>query len=436
MPLPFRVALRPSSRALAMVAAAVLASACARAAPHPSSVPGAGASAARADPRLVARVQAKLDSVHAAGRFPGATLGVVLPDGRSFGLAVGRSDTAADLAMRPDHRMLAGSVGKTYVAAVALQLVGEGKLSLDAPIETYLGGEPWFDRLPSARRITVRQLMTHTSGLVRYELNPRFLADLTATPGRTWTPAERLAYLFDAAPPFAPGEGWDYSDTNYVVLGMILERLAGRALYDEVQRRLLTPLALRNTVPSDRPRIEGLSQGYAGPDNPFGGADAMLAGGEMVINPQFEWAGGGFATTAEDLARWGWMLYEGRAVAPALRDTALAAAVDAPPLGRGTRYGLGVIVRPTPLGVTWGHSGYMPGYLTEMRYWPDHRIAVAFQVNTTTSGALGQPPGAIVTAVAAIVRDALAAGGRAPSSISPDRTSRKSARRRVASRTR
>jgi D-alanyl-D-alanine carboxypeptidase len=354
------------------------------------------------DPALVARLQSKLDSVHAGGRFPGATAGFALADGSSFALAVGQSDTAQDRPMRPDDRLLLGSAGKTYFAALALQLVHEGRLNLDAPISTYLGREPWFGRLPNAQGVTVRMLMNHTSGLVRYELNPRFLADLTAAPQKAWTPEERLAYLFDAQAPFAAGQGWDYSDTNYIVLGMIVERITGRPAYEEIRRRFLAPLALEQTVPSDRSRINGLVQGYAGPENPFGGADAMLVGDSMVINPQFEWAGGGWAASAGDLARWAKAWYEGRAFDRSVVEQAVQG-VPAPGLGADVRYGLGVIIRPTPLGTSWGHSGYMPGYLTEMRYWPEHGIAVTYLVNTTAPRTLGRAPGTVVNELAAII---------------------------------
>src|SRR6185369_12030817 len=123
-------------------------------------------------------LQLKLDEWHKAGSFPGATLGVVLANGESFGLAVGFSDRENKVAMRPTDRMLAGSVGKTFAAATALQLIKEGRISLDYKIEKYLGSEPWFSRLPNANEITVRQLMNHTSGLVRYEFKEQFTKDL------------------------------------------------------------------------------------------------------------------------------------------------------------------------------------------------------------------------------------------------------------------
>ncbi|HEX2191073.1 MAG TPA: serine hydrolase domain-containing protein [Longimicrobiaceae bacterium] len=371
----------------------------------------AEAAEARSGP-LRGRLQARLDSLHASGSTPGATVGIALPDGRTMGLATGWADTARRVRMTPDAQLLQGSVGKTYAAAVAMQLVAEGKLDLAAPISRYLGGEPWFDRLPNAREITVRMLMNHTSGLQRYEFDGRFLRDLARDPYREWSPEARLAYLFDRAAPFPAGEGWDYSDTNYIVLGMIIERLAGRPYYEELRHRILAPLRLHGTVPSDRPRLARLAQGYAGPDNPFGGNDAMIGpDGRLAFNPQMEWTGGGIASTAEDLARWARLLYEGHAFDPALLPTVL----DGVPakLGRDARYGLGVILRPTPLGPSYGHSGYFPGYLTEVMYFPEHRVAVAVQFNTSARGSPEHSPARLLLEMARIVVDEAGSGGRA-----------------------
>ena len=328
-----------------------------------------------------ARVQALLDSVRQAGKYPGATLAVRMPNGEVIAIASGLSDTARRIPMRPEDRMLQGSVGKTYVAAVAMQLVAEGRLDLNARIATYLGDEPWFARLPNGASATVRQVMNHTSGLVRYEFQPEATAVLRREPYKVWTPAERLSYILGTAPPFAAGEGWEYSDTNYIILGMIIERITGRPFYDEATRRVLGPHRLTETVPSDRPEIPGLVTGYAGPRNELGGYDASIVNGRMAINPQFEWTGGGMASTTADLARWAAILYEGRA----FPDSLLPVMLDAVParLGQNVRYGLGVIVRTTPLGPAHGHSGFFPGYATEMAYFPDLDVAVALQINVT-----------------------------------------------------
>lgn len=347
------------------------------------------------------RLQEKFDALHAAGKFPGATAGFALADGSSFGLAVGLSDVETSKPMRPTDLMLQGSVGKTYAAAVALQLVYEKKLGLDDKIEKYLGGEKWFARLPNARDITVRMLMNHTSGLVRYEFKEQFTKDLTSNPDKVWKPEELIAYLFDTKPPFAAGKGWDYSDTNYIVLGMIIERLTKSAYYDGVKRRLLKPLKFNHTVPSDSRVIPGLVQGYAGENNPFGGTNAMIVAGKFAINPQFEWTGGGMASTTEDMARWAKAMYEGDAFHPSLLKEMLNG-VPAK-LGPEAKYGLGVIIRPTPLGVSYGHSGFFPGYLTEMMYFPDHQFAVAVQVNTSAPRATGKPLRGFITDFAEII---------------------------------
>jgi D-alanyl-D-alanine carboxypeptidase len=332
---------------------------------------------------------------------------VALPDGRVLGLASGMSDTARRTPLEPDDLLLAGSVGKTFFAALALSLVQEGGLSLDAPISTWLGSEPWFARLPNGAAITVRMLMNHTSGLVRYEFKETFTRDLTATPDRFWRPEELVAYLLGETAPFEAGKGWDYSDTNYIVLAMILERITGTPAYAEIRRRFLDPHGLREIVPSISRVIPGLAQSYAGLPNPFGGRDEMLdAKGRLAINPQFEWAGGGFATSAPALAHWAKVYYEGKVVDSVMVARAIADAVPAR-LGPEVRYGLGVIVWPGADGPVVGHSGFFPGSLTEMRYFTAGRFAVALQLNTSNGRALRARPAAMVNALAAVLRESI-----------------------------
>ncbi len=354
---------------------------------------------------LKKELQMKLDEWHKAGKFPGATLGIVLANGESFGIAVGYSDRDAKTPMKPDDRMLAGSVGKTFAAATAFQLAQEGKIGLDDKIEKYFGKEAWFERLPNARDITVRHLMNHTSGLVRYEFKETFTKDLTANPMKVWTPEERLAYLFGEKAKFEAGKGWDYSDTNYIVLGMIIEKVTGKNFFDEANRRLIKPLKLKDTIPQEGPVMKGVVQGYAGPNNPFGGKDAMIENGKFVVNPQLEWTGGGYASTSHDLARWAKLMYEGKAFDASLLPQMLDG-VAAPMLGGETKYGLGVIIRKTPAGSSYGHSGFFPGYMTDMMYFPEHKIAVAVQVNTSAPGSLGKPLGRVLVEMAQLITNA------------------------------
>jgi D-alanyl-D-alanine carboxypeptidase len=354
---------------------------------------------------LLDQLRAKFEELHRAGSFPGGTASFSFAGGRTLGIAVGVSDRRTGRRMTPLDRMLLGSVGKTFASALALMLVHDGKFALDDPISRFFGAEPWFDRLPNGRRITVRQLMTHTSGLVRYEFNPKFLADLSADPDKVWTGEERLAYLFDARAPFAPGQGWEYSDTNYIVLGMIIERTGGAPYYEQLHQRILQPNSLSRTIPSDK-RLLPIVQGYAGPNNPFGGTDEMIANGRFAINPQFEWTGGGLATTSDDLVKWAKLLYEGRVIPESLMDDLLNGVPAR--LGPETRYGLGVTIRPTALGMTYGHSGFMPGYQTDLMYFPEMKLAIAVQVNSSAPRSTGRPLRDFITKFARVV--AAAAG--------------------------
>ena len=346
-------------------------------------------------PQPVASLQSKVDAYvrewHAQSSVPGVSIGLVLKDGTAITSVAGVANRTTKTPLTPDGLMLAGSTGKTFFAALALQLIESGRLDLEAPISKYLGDRPWFPRLPNATSITVRHLMTHSSGLVRYEMNPKFTADLRAQPDRAWSPEEEVAYLLNATPPFPPGDGWEYSDTNYIVLGMIMETITGTKAYDEIRSRFLTPLKLRGIVPQLSRDIPGLVNGYAGANDPLGLPDEIMVNGRLAINPQFEWAGGGFAATAGDLARWGYALYSSTSgpITASMRGRMINAGVPAK-LGPQTSYGLGVIIRQsTPAGPVWGHSGFFPGYQSELVYAVDKGITVAVQINTSAPRSTG-----------------------------------------------
>jgi len=189
------------------------------------------------------------------------------------------------------------------------------------------------------------------------------------------------------------------------VLGMIIERVAKNSYYDELRTRILVPFGLKDTVPADRRAVPGLAQGYAGEKNPFGGSDEMIKDGKFAVNPQFEWTGGGLAVTALDLAKWGRILYEGKAFNAEMMEKLL----DGVParLGPESKYGLGVIIRPSALGITYGHSGFMPGYQTELVYFPELKASIAVQVNSSAPRSTGKSLRAFVMDFAAILAEAL-----------------------------
>lgn len=326
-------------------------------------------------------LKALIDSLQKAGNFPGLSVAIVYKDNTSVAVTSGYNDKEKNILLKPSDKLLQGSVGKTYVSAIAMQLIYEGKINLDDKISKYLGKHEWYKRIPNAEAITVRMIMNHTSGVMRYEFKEQFTKDLTANPAKAWMPADLLQYILDEKASFAAGEGWEYSDTNYILLGMIIEQITGKKYYDVLKSRILQPFKLTNTLPSDGRKLKGLAQGYAGNENEFGGKDKVIdENGEFIINPQFEWTGGGIYSTTGDLARWGKMLYESKVFDSLMLKLMLDNAVPAK-LGRDVKYGLGVIVRQTPLGIAYGHSGFFPGYLTEMLYFPAYKMCVAVQVN-------------------------------------------------------
>jgi D-alanyl-D-alanine carboxypeptidase len=227
--------------------------------------------------------------------------------------------------------------------------------------------------------------MTHASGLPEYFEAEGFAAAVTADPDKVWTPAERIGYVLGAKPLFPAGKGFAYADTNYILVGVIAEKAAGKDLYAEIDRRLLKPLKLDRTLPSDRRAIPDLACGYARPQNPLGYEGRAVKDGKLVINPQMEWAGGGFASTPEDLARWAKALYEGKVFKKPGTLAAMLTGVDTGGGrggGKGVKYGLGVQLRGSEWGPSYGHGGWFPGYLTEVEYFPEHKVAVAVQFNT------------------------------------------------------
>lgn len=330
---------------------------------------------------LLDRLQERLDAHREAAGTPGASLAVVLPGGEEVAVSSGLSRRGdRDFPMSVTDRMPSGSVGKTYCAALAMLMHEDGVLQLESPIEAYLGGFEWFNRLPNASGITVRMLLNHTSGLREHVTSPRFIAALHASPERSWSAEELVAFALDTTPLFPAGTGWSYADTNFVVLGLILETISHRPYNDLLRERLLEPLGLVWTDPTDRPDLPGLIPGYTSPDNPFKLPEQTADGECYCINPQFEFAGGGTITTALDLARWGDHLYGGRVLtADSLNLMVAGIPCD---LGPDVEYGLGTILWPSAHGRVIGHAGWFPGYVSVVCHYPSLRVTVAYQQNT------------------------------------------------------
>ncbi|WP_410640081.1 serine hydrolase domain-containing protein [Amycolatopsis sp. lyj-346] len=329
----------------------------------------APALAATADP-----VQQHLDVLTAQDGVPGAE--AVLQDGRRT--RVVRSGTGDITTGKPFPRngsYRAGSVTKTFVAAVVLQLVAEGRVRLDAPVSRYLPG-----LLPD-RRITVRQLLQHTSGLYNYT-DDLDRSDPETLRHRGAEPAELVAMALKHPALFPPGTSWSYSNTNYIVAGMLAERVTGRALSDEIARRITRPLGLHDTY-LPRRGDERLPAPHATGYVPIAGKLVDFSDFDATI----AWAAGGLVSTPADLNRFYAALLSGRLLRPAeLAEMQRTVPADLGVPGAG--YGLGLGTIPMSCGRFWGHQGGIIGFTNLAGVGPDDRGAtVVLNQNPPPAGA-------------------------------------------------
>jgi D-alanyl-D-alanine carboxypeptidase len=358
--------------------------------------------------------RARVAELREAFGVPGVMAACVLPDGQRIEAAAGLADSTSGSHLATTHAMPAGSVGKTGLAAVVLSLVADGTLDLDAPVSRWLGDEDWFARLPNVGpELTLRRLMNHVSGIPDHLETDAFVAHCRAMvgpggdPNLVLTPREAVSFILDREPLFAVGEQFRYTDTAYLVAGLAAERASGQAYYDLLVERFLDPLDLDGIMPQDRRDLPDLANGYVSPDNPFGMPAAVVqSDGRFNHNPVLEWTGGGLVTRTGDLARWIWLLYggrlsdDGRLGAGYLDDLLRGADLPADWKGPG-RYGLAVFVQDSPRGEVRWHSGFYPGYNTMVRYWPDHDVAIAVQVNRDHASHVDE----IASELAALVLD-------------------------------
>jgi len=298
----------------------------------------------------------KLDRLVAAG-VPGAVL-LVRDGDRTVRLASGYSIVTGHVRARPGDRFRIGSVTKTFVATVVLQLAAEGKLRLDDNIDRVLPG-----KVRGGAGITVRQLLQQTSGLPDYLADQRiFRPYLNGNLGYSWKPLRLLAFANGQATHFRPGTSWEYSNTNYLVLGLIVEAVTGKPLAQELERRVFARAGLRSTTFDTQPKIAGRHMhGYYPLDKRL--TDLSL------LSPSAGWAAGAIVSTTDDVARFYRALLGGRLVrADLLREmeetVPMGFASDAYGLGLWRTATLALSSRSLACGAAWGHNGDWVGYNT------------------------------------------------------------------------
>ncbi|MFJ9691191.1 serine hydrolase domain-containing protein [Kitasatospora sp. NPDC101183] len=322
-----------------------------------------------------AALQKALDEVVADG-VPGAVVEVRDAHG-TFRATSGVADLASHRPAKAEDRFRAGSVTKSFVSTVVLQLVAEGRLGLDDPIERDLPGV-----VPNGQNITVRQLLGHTSGLYDYTNTLLQHPDpIRSARTATYTPLELIAMAGAHGPLFAPGTSWSYSNTNYTVLGLLVEHLTGRPLGEEIGRRILRPLHLRDTYFATTPEVSGPHlNGYEWLDGP-GTAPTDLT----VFNPSIIWGSGTMVSTTADLDRFFRALLGGALLPAGLLDEMRTGRLIGPDA---RAYGLGLESRTYCAGTpAWGHSGSVPGYETFSFTTADGRRQITLSLNRNLTNA-------------------------------------------------
>ncbi|MGC9376372.1 serine hydrolase domain-containing protein [Streptomyces sp. MH13] len=283
-------------------------------------------------------------------------------------------------------RYRVGSITKTFVATVLLQLEAEGRLSLDDTVDTWLPGVVEGNGHDGSR-ITLRQLLNHTSGIFNVTADEDFARAYFTKDGflehryDTVTPRQLVAIAMTHEPDFAPGADWNYSNTNYLLAGMVIEEVTGRPYGDEVRRRVIEPLKLRATsVPGTRTGLpEPSSRAYSKLDGAVTGRTYDVT----RLNPSIAGPAGEMISSSADLNRFYTALFRGRLL-PAEQLAEMTTTVPAEP---GADYGLGLIKRELDCGVTvWGHAGGIHGSLSNAVTTGDGRHALAFNFNGDWSG--------------------------------------------------
>jgi D-alanyl-D-alanine carboxypeptidase len=332
-----------------------------------------------------AEVQRVLDRAVAEAGAPGIVAEV--RDGQTswFGSA-GVADTETGRArVRPD-RFRIGSTSKTFTAIVILQLAAERRLRLDDPVERWLPGVVQGHGHDGSR-ITIRQLLNQTSGIFNYTMDPEALSRFIGHAFLehrydSYRPEQLVQIAMSHPPTFEPGTSWAYSNTNYILAGMIIERVTGRAFADQVSRRIIGPLGLTGTyVPGDDPALpRPHGRHYSklllpDPDAPVYDVTEM--------NPSTAWAAGGMVSTAGDLNRFFSALLGGRLLPPdQQREMFITVSTDGAGWIPDTRYGLGVFSQTLPCGVTvWGNGGAIHGSWSYAMGSRDGRRLVSQNIN-------------------------------------------------------
>ncbi|MDC3728794.1 MULTISPECIES: serine hydrolase domain-containing protein [unclassified Rhodococcus (in: high G+C Gram-positive bacteria)] len=376
--------LAASITAVALLATSACSSGDTESGTDPSSTP-----ADQAQPAYVAELESTIDQLMRDNAIPGAVIQIGSPDRGDWTGTFGTSTLDTDDPISADDHVRIGSNTKTMTVTAILQLVQEGRMSLEDPVSKYIDG------VPNGDTITIARLAEMRSGLYSYTFDPEFNATLDREPEKAWTQEELLQIAFSRPVNFPPGEQFEYSNTNTVLLGLVIEELTGMPVADAFDERIFAPLELGNT---SFPAIEDASipdphpQGYMFgtnvstidtfelPDDQQAAAVAGTLKPNDVTddNPSWAWTAGAAISTVDDMTSYVKALVDGGLLDQQMQQTRLDSVQS---VGGGTAgYGLGM----ARFGPLLGHDGQLPGFMTFMGHDPDTDLTIVIATNLST----------------------------------------------------
>jgi D-alanyl-D-alanine carboxypeptidase len=341
--------------------------------------------------------QAVVDEAAKKLMVPGAMVVLRTPQG-TFTAPVGTTELGAQTPPTANTHFRIASNTKTMTAALIVLLAQDGRLKFNDPVSAYVPG------VPNGENITVAMLLKMRSGLYGYTADPALSTAMDADPEKAWTPQEVLDIAFRHPPQFAPDASYEYSNTNYALLGLVAEKAAGRPLAEQFRDRLFDPVGLEQTsLPAaddtsmPAPYSHGYMYGgsfYALADDPYP-AEMQAAARAGTLQPidythqnsSYATAAGGAISTADDLATWMQALVSGKVFNADFHQQWLTSPqAEDPDAAGGQKYGYGISYqRFGPNAAMYYHGGELPGFNSFMGYDPDNAVALAIWTNLTLS---------------------------------------------------
>jgi D-alanyl-D-alanine carboxypeptidase len=356
-----------------------------------------------ATPAYAAALQTQIPEVMKQNAIPGAIVLIKSGDQGDWSAVYGTQEIGQEIPMSMDDHFRIGSNTKTMTVTVILQLVQEGKLSLDDPISKFRPD------VPNGRKITIAQLAEMRSGLYSYTSSKAFNRTLDDDPQKVWTPDELLAIAFKKPPLFPPGSQYDYSNTNLVLLGTVIEELTGMTASEAFQQRIFEPLGLTQTslpeaddaaIPDPHPQgyqfgtnVEDIDS-YAVPPAQLPDAldGTLLPINNTDANPSWAWTAGGAISSADELATYVEAMVGGGLTDAEITKQRLDSIQPIAP-GSPVGYGLGLVEFAKNL---YGHDGQIPGFSSFMAYDPVADNTIIIGLNLSASPVNGENAAVVI----------------------------------------